>query len=160
MLVVNGLVLSCLFYDLFFSSRRRHTRCALVTGVQTCALPIFGETDLRIIDLSTTLNREVNEEMREVQADVADLEERHRAAKDVMTRTVIRAPVSGTVVNLKVFTIGGVIAPREPLMEIVPLGDELIVEARVDPSNIDSVQPGRRANEIGRPDAGTPGNKE
>ena len=106
----------------------------------------IGETELRIIDLSTNMNREVNEELREVQAEVADLWERNRAAEDIMTRTVIRSPVSGTVVNLKIFTAGGVIAPREPLMEIVPGDDELVVEARVDPSNIDSVHPGLRAN--------------
>ncbi|MFN4090750.1 MAG: HlyD family type I secretion periplasmic adaptor subunit [Alphaproteobacteria bacterium] len=106
----------------------------------------IGETELRILDLTTSLNREINEELREVQAEVADLWERHRAAEDVMTRTVIRAPVAGTVVNLKVFTAGGVIAPREPLMEIVPADDELIVEARVDPSNIDMVHAGLRAN--------------
>jgi len=106
----------------------------------------IGETELRIIDLSTNMNREVNEELREVQADVADLWERNRAAVDIMTRTVIRSPVSGTVVNLKIFTAGGVIAPREPLMEIVPIDDVLVVEARVDPSNIDSVHPGLRAN--------------
>lgn len=106
----------------------------------------IGETELRIIDISTNMTREVNEELREVQAEVADLRERHRAAEDIMTRTVIRAPVSGTVVNLKIFTSGGVIAPREPLMEIVPMDDDLVVEARVDPSNIDSVHPGLRAN--------------
>src|SRR5690606_18938655 len=70
----------------------------------------------------------------------------NKAAEDIMNRTVIRSPVTGTVVNLKLFTTGGVIAPREPLMEIVPIGDELVVEARVDPSNIDTVHPGLRAN--------------
>lgn len=106
----------------------------------------IGETELRILDLSTTLNREVNEELREVQAEVADLWERNKAAEDIMSRTVIRSPVTGTVVNLKLFTPGGVIAPREPLMEIVPIDDDLIVEARVDPGNIDTVQAGMRAN--------------
>lgn len=106
----------------------------------------IGETELRIIDLTTNMTREVNEELREVQADLADLWERQRAAQDIMTRTVIRAPVAGIVVNLKIFTSGGVIAPREPLMEIVPVDDDLVVEARVDPSNIDSVHAGLRAN--------------
>ena len=105
----------------------------------------IGETELRIIDLTTSLNREVNEELREVQAEVADAWERHRAAQDIMTRTTIRAPVAGTIVNLKIFTSGGVIAPREPLMELVPFGDELIVEARIDPTHIDNVYPGLQA---------------
>src|SRR3546814_11021988 len=52
----------------------------------------IGETDLRIIDLSTTLNREVHEEMREVQADVAACEGRPRAEKDVTTRPAPRPP--------------------------------------------------------------------
>lgn len=59
-----------------------------------------------------------------------------------MTRTVLRAPVSGVVVGLNVFTQGAVIRPGETLMEIVPRDDALIVEARVDPNDIDVVHAG------------------
>src|SRR5262249_45952661 len=65
-----------------------------------------------------------------------------RAAEDVLARTAIRAPASGRVVNLKVFTAGGVIAPRDPLMEIVPDLDTLVIEVQVSPTDIDVIAPG------------------
>ena len=105
----------------------------------------IGETELRIVDLVTTQNAEVAKELREVQAEFADVLQQRRAAEDVMKRTVIRAPVSGTVVKLKFHTTGGVVAPREPLMEIVPVADTLVVEAQVSPNDIDIVHAGLRA---------------
>ena len=100
------------------------------------------ETRLQISELTTAKINEVSQELRDVQADLFDLEERERAAKDVLNRTVIRAPLKGTVVNLQVHTLGGVIAPGAPLLDIVPSEDRLIVEARVSPSDIDIVQVG------------------
>ena len=63
----------------------------------------------------------------------------------MLTRTVIRAPLDGTIVNLQVHTIGGVIATGQNLMDIVPAGDRLIVEARVDPNDIDVMEAGLKA---------------
>ncbi len=119
---------------------RARNRAAIARARQA-----IGEAELRILDLRTNLDREIAQELRDVQAEIADLEQQRRAAEDVLTRTVIRAPASGKVVNLKIFTAGGVIAPREPLMEIVPQDDQLIVEARVNPTDIDVVRAGLRA---------------
>ena len=102
----------------------------------------IGETELRISELKTQRDNEVVAELREVQSEILDLTERVRAAGDVMDRTEIRAPISGTVVGLQVHTAGGVIAPREALMDIVPSEDSLIVEARVNPIDIDVVRSG------------------
>ena len=71
-----------------------------------------------------------------------DLTESIRAAQDVLTRTLIRAPLAGTIVNLQIHTVGGVNTRGEALMEIVPSGGRLVVQARVDPADIDSVHPG------------------
>lgn len=65
-----------------------------------------------------------------------------RAAKDVIARSQIRAPISGTVVGLQVHTSGGVIKAGETLLSIVPQNEPLVVEARVDPNDIDVVQNG------------------
>ncbi len=105
----------------------------------------IAETRLQISELTTAKINEVSQELRDVQADLFDLEERERAARDVLNRTVIRAPLEGTVVNLQVHTLGGVIAPGAPLLDIVPSEDRLIVEARVSPSDIDIVQVGLSA---------------
>lgn len=102
----------------------------------------ISESELRISDLESTRLNEVVQELREVQAELGDLRERGMAAEDVLTRTVIRAPVSGEVVNLRVFTPGGVIAPGEAVLDIVPLDETRIIQAQVDPNDIDSVYRG------------------
>ncbi len=102
----------------------------------------IAETRLQINELTTIKINEVSQELRDVQAELFDLEERQRAAEDVLGRTVIRAPLAGTVVNSQVHTPGGVIAPGAALLDIVPSADRLIVEARVDPTDIDVVQVG------------------
>ncbi len=67
---------------------------------------------------------------------------RLRAAEDVIARSSIRAPIAGTVVGLKVHTSGGVIKAGEPLLSIVPRDEPLVIEARIDPNDIDIVHKG------------------
>lgn len=90
--------------------------------------------------------REVETQLAEVQRDVATLTERMAALSDTYQRLVIRAPVNGTVVDLAVHTIGGTVKPGDRIMDIVPEGDELIVEAQLAPLYIDRVQPGMLAD--------------
>ncbi len=99
----------------------------------------IGEARLRITELATTRINEVVEQLREVQASLFDIAERINAARDVLSRTEIRATLAGTIVDLKVHTRGGVIAPGEALLDIVPGEDLLIIEARVEPKDIDVV---------------------
>ena len=89
--------------------------------------------------------KEVGEQLREAQGNIADAEERITALSDQVKRTTVTAPVSGTVVGLKVHTVGAVIQPGDPIMEIVPSGDDFIVEARVPDRDIDNIYPGQYA---------------
>lgn len=109
------------------------------------AMQSIAQTRLQIVELTTAKINEVTLELREVQADLYDLEERAGAAEDILRRTEIRAPLEGTVVNLQVHTAGGVIAPGAPLLDIVPSQDRLIIEARVNPIDIDIVHVGLQA---------------
>lgn len=74
-----------------------------------------------------------------------ELRERIAALQDVLRRTDIITPLSGVIVGLKVFTSGGVIGPGEPLMDIVPTVDGIVIEARVDPVDIEVVTAGLQA---------------
>ena len=105
----------------------------------------IGEARLRITELATLLINEVVEQLREVQASLFDIEERINAARDVLSRTEIRATQAGAIVDLKVHTKGGVIAPGEALLHIVPGEDLLIIEAQIDPRDIDVVSWGMLA---------------
>jgi HlyD family secretion protein len=103
------------------------------------------ETNLQIGQIDRDLRSEVAKELREIQGKTAELVERKVAAEDQLKRIDIRSPQEGVVHQLSVHTIGGVITASEPIMLIVPEGDELTVEAKVLPQNIDQLTVGQRA---------------
>ncbi len=86
-------------------------------------------------------HNQVTEQLQKVQGDIADLRDKIHAAGDVLRRTEVKAPLAGTVVDLQVHTIGGVVQPGQPLLELVPVLDRLIVDVRVDPKDADVVYP-------------------
>lgn len=98
--------------------------------------------ELEIHQVSNSFRENVVSELKQVQAEIFDFRERLNAAEHVFSQTEVRAPVDGVVVGSGVHTIGGVISSGETLLELVPLNDELIVEARVDPQDIDKVKLG------------------
>jgi HlyD family type I secretion membrane fusion protein len=101
-----------------------------------------GETELRILALDNEQAEKVAAELKDTQADLARAEEELGATADVLRRRELRAPLAGTVLNLKYFTAGGVIAPGTPIMDIVPNEDRLLIEAQLSPLDIDVVRPG------------------
>lgn len=105
----------------------------------------IAESELRILDLKTRQSNEVATELRDTTAEIADTAERIVAARDVLARTIIRAPVAGTVMNMQIFTAGGVVGQRQPVLDIVPAGDDLVIQAQIDPNDIDVVHPGQKA---------------
>lgn len=102
----------------------------------------MGETTLRIADFRTGRKNEIAEKLRSVQIELFDLEAPITVAEDVLKRTVVTSPIDGTVVALKIHTPGGVINPGDPLLDIVPTDDRLLIDARIDPRDIDVVRPG------------------
>ncbi len=101
-----------------------------------------AEAELRIVDLDQRQLAEVVQKHQDEQAALFDVAERMRAAETVLQRTDITAPLAGTVVDLQVHTIGGVIGTGEALLDIVPSDDRLVILAKVDPGDIDVVRPG------------------
>ncbi|ABE63715.1 Type I secretion membrane fusion protein, HlyD [Nitrobacter hamburgensis X14] len=85
------------------------------------------------------------EQMHEARGELVDVRERMLSARGVLDRTTIRAPVKGVVVKLRFHTRGGVVEPGKPIMELLPLNEPLIIEARVRPQDIDSVKHGQEA---------------
>lgn len=88
---------------------------------------------------------EITDQLRSTENKLAELMPKVDAATDVVTRTQIRAPATGSVVGLDVFTEGGVIQPGAKLMDIVPSDNPLIVDAQLKLSDINDVTVGRRA---------------
>jgi HlyD family secretion protein len=103
------------------------------------------ETQLQIIQIDQDLSSEVAKDMREVDAKTGEFVERKVAAEDQLKRIDIRAPQDGTVLQSTVHTVGGVITAGEPIMLIVPGADNLSVEAKVNPQDVDQLQLGQAA---------------
>jgi HlyD family secretion protein len=122
--------------------RLRGERGARIAGVAE-ATSIIAEARLEVERLKESGREEAITELRDVEASIAELEEQRVTALDALRRTEILAPQGGRVLNLAIHTVGGVIAPGAPLMEIVPDGDRLQVAARVAPRDVDDVRPGQ-----------------
>ncbi len=101
------------------------------------------ETELQIIQVDQELSSDVAKELRETDSKIGEYVERKVTAEDQLRRTDLRAPQDGVVFQSTVNTVGGVITAGDPVMLIVPAADNLLVEAKVDPKDIDQVQFGQ-----------------
>ena len=103
------------------------------------------EAKARIADMESTARAEAQTELAAKLTEMNEIRERLSALKERKTRTEIRSPVSGTIQEITVKTIGGVVRPGEDFVKIVPKDDQLIVEARVKPSDRAFIYPGQQA---------------
>ena len=104
-----------------------------------------SEIELQILQLDHDLSSEVGRELREVDAKIGEMVERKVAAEDQLKRTELRAPQDGTVHQTTIHTVGGVIAPGEQVMLIVPDADTLKIEAKISPQDVDQLRVGQTA---------------
>lgn len=105
----------------------------------------LDEAESKIEDARIKFRTEAQAQLNEAKAELAATAENNTAALDRVTRTAVRSPMRGTVKRLKVSTVGGVVQPGMDLVEIVPLEDTLLVEAKVQPRDIAFLHPGQRA---------------
>jgi HlyD family secretion protein len=106
---------------------------------------LAGESRLQSLEAQSNYLERAATELRDVEAQLNDVLPKLNAARDQLARTEIRAPATGTVVGLQVFTPGGVIAPGQKLLDIVPDRTPLTIEARVSPQDADDLNPGQLA---------------
>ncbi|MGH6827327.1 MAG: HlyD family type I secretion periplasmic adaptor subunit [Rhizomicrobium sp.] len=104
-----------------------------------------GENDLQIMNLKNQQLGDVVKELRDEQTKRFDAVDRTQAARDVLTRLDIRAPVAGKIVDLAVHAQGAVVSPGGPIMKVVPEKDSLEVDAHIRPEDADRVQVGMKA---------------
>jgi len=118
-------------------------------GDYTAQIARVGESISELqLQLTIPENRnqnQVTEELNTVQERIASLRDKIHASEDVLQRTAVRAPQSGTVVDLQIHTSGGVVQPGQRLMSLVPDRDRLVVDLRIDPKDIDAVYLGMPA---------------
>jgi HlyD family secretion protein len=104
----------------------------------------ISETDVQILQLRRERQAEVLAELRQIETEVSDFREQLTTASDQLRRIDVVAPVTGKVHKMTVTTIGGVVAPGQEIMQIIPADDRLIIEAQVEPADIDQIYPGQK----------------
>jgi HlyD family secretion protein len=126
------------------SARIEGERGQLVSTIAETKSKI-GEARLQIVRIDQDFRTEVVKELGENRGKEAELVERGVAARDLLDRIEIRAPTAGVVNQLTVHTVGGVVRAGDQIMEVVPDSDDLQIEARLQPNDIDQVRTGQKA---------------
>lgn len=102
----------------------------------------IGETRLQVSGVSTRMNEDVADQLRQIDVQLNELRPRMAELRAQIARTEVRAPASGEVVGLTIFTPGGVIQPGQTLMEVVPRDASQVIIAQVNPNDIDNLRVG------------------
>jgi HlyD family type I secretion membrane fusion protein len=103
------------------------------------------EADAEAVKIQTAFRMQVMAEFREVQAKLFHLEEKIREEADKLARLDIRAPKAGAVLDLRVHAEGAVLLPGDPVLDIVPTGETVVIEAKIRPTDVDNVLVGAEA---------------
>lgn len=105
----------------------------------------ISETRMQLLSLDADRINAIAAELAKINTEISTVEEQLRASEDALHRTSVTAPVTGTVANLHFKTLGGVIKAAEPILDIVPSEEQLIIEARLSPTDVDVVHKGLKA---------------
>ncbi|MEO0380733.1 MAG: HlyD family type I secretion periplasmic adaptor subunit [Pseudomonadota bacterium] len=111
----------------------------------TRARKAHADARIKLDEIMTQTELERAQAYSDTLKELATLRQNFKAAQDQLNRTILVSPMRGVVNNLSVTTIGGVVRPGEEILQIIPLDEELFVEARVSPKDIAGVRPGQEA---------------
>jgi|APTNR8051073442_1049403.scaffolds.fasta_scaffold05829_3 HlyD family secretion protein/adhesin transport system membrane fusion protein len=144
-LLKKGLVSRILYLDNKSALARTEGELASLSGQLTEGRAALAEAENSLAELETTLQREAQNSVEAVSGELAEVRERLNKHEDRVARLEITAPVRGIVKGITRRTLGAVVGAGEPLMEIVPLDDQLIAEVRIEPRDIGHVKVGQPA---------------
>jgi len=122
------------------SGQQATSRAAIARSRQS-----IGESEQKIAMLDVERQEDLSKELAEVASKLSEVRERMVASADILRRIVVSAPVAGTVVQLQVHTVGGVVGAGDTILDIVPRDDDLVIDARIAPTDIDVIREGQTA---------------
>jgi len=105
----------------------------------------IGETRMQSLSVSRDRLQQIESDLKDTQSKISETLPKLVATREQLQHSLVRAPATGQVVGLQVFTVGGVVAPGEKLMDIVPDGRELVIQAQLKPTDADYAYAGQRA---------------
>jgi HlyD family secretion protein len=105
----------------------------------------IGETRMQSLSVSSDRLAQVENDLKETQSKLSETLPKLVATREQLQHSQVRAPATGQVVGLQVFTVGGVVSPGQKLLDIVPDGKELVIQAQLSPTDADDAYPGQKA---------------
>lgn len=120
-------------------------REAAMTAEMARAGEGMGETRMQSVTIRSEALEQIATELRDTQSRLSEVLPKLVATREQLQRAEVRAPATGQVVGLSVFTVGGVVSPGQTLMEIVPANRNLVIQAQISPADADDVYPGQKA---------------
>lgn len=103
------------------------------------------EAELRRNQVLSDYRQDASTQLLDVRRQLSDVRQQLVVAEDAQRRFELKAPIAGTVQQLRIFTVGGVIKPGDPVLDLVPATDVLVIQAKISPLDVDRVTPGMRA---------------
>jgi HlyD family secretion protein/protease secretion system membrane fusion protein/epimerase transport system membrane fusion protein len=134
------------FLDLERAAEDLRGKIAETSANQLRAQATVQEYMMRMSAIERDYLRDVEAELADIEKKLPGLRDSYNAIRDMLDKTEIKAPEDGIAMGLRVHTIGGVISPGQPILEIVPKNAELIVEAKLSPAHIEDVKKGQSAD--------------
>jgi HlyD family secretion protein len=106
----------------------------------------IAQTELEKLSTENQRKQDISKDLQDTQSSAADLAEKIRGAEDVVKKKLVTAPETGTVTDIRFFTPGSSINAGQPILDVVPQDDRLVIEANIRPEDIENVHPGQRVN--------------
>lgn len=103
------------------------------------------EAELRRSQVLSDYRQDASTQLLDVRRQLSDVRQQLVVAEDAQRRFELKAPIAGTVQQMRIFTVGGVIRPGDPVLDLVPATDVLVIQAKISPLDVDRVTPGMRA---------------
>ena len=141
-MVARGIGTRPQLFDLLHDEAELEERLVQMQTQIATATGAITQIRAEMAELRAMRHEQIAVEMRAVKDLLIEHRQRLPSAEDTLQRTVITAPLGGRIVDMQVHTIGGVISPGTKVLDIVPSGDQLVVEARLDPKDRDVVESG------------------
>jgi HlyD family secretion protein len=105
----------------------------------------IGETKMQSLSVSRDRLQQIEADLKDTQSKISEVLPKLIATREQLQHSLVRSPATGQVVGLQVFTVGGVVAPGQKLMDVVPDGRELVIQAQLQPTDADDAYPGQKA---------------
>lgn len=145
-LVGKGLATQARLYETQRNEAGLRGNLGEIAGKQAEARQSIAQTELEMVTTTNLRQQDISKDMQDAQAAIGDLTEKIRGVDDLLAKKLVAAPEAGIVTDIKFFTPGGSIGAGQPILDIVPQDDKMIVEVKIRPDEIEHVHAGQKVN--------------